>query len=68
MSLFVIPCKVSLRLKKLQRAKRRPHLVNWLIVVLDKKGGGLGVRMFFALNKALLEKRCWRFAFEYEPL
>ena len=42
--------------------------MNWLIVVLDKKGGGLGVRMFSALNKALLEKRCWRFAFEYEPL
>ena len=39
-----------------------PHLVNWLILFLSKKDGGLGIRNLTTLNKALFGKWCWRFA------
>ncbi|RVW80336.1 hypothetical protein CK203_039228 [Vitis vinifera] len=39
---------------------------NRLIVGLDKKDGGLGVRKLSALNMAFLGKWCWRFAYENE--
>lgn len=33
-----------------------PHLVNWAMVCVDKKDGGLGVRRLNLLNKAILSK------------
>lgn len=41
-----------------------PHLVNWVIVFLDKKNEGLGIRNLSLLNKALIGKWSWRFAIE----
>ena len=35
---------------------KRPHLVNWVVVCLDKGQGCLGVRNLSKLNKALLDK------------
>ena len=51
MSLFYLPRKLRLRLKKIQRdflwgggaLVQKPHLVRWNLVCLDKKKGGLGV-------------------------
>ena len=76
MSLFIIPRKVSLRLEKIQRdflwgggaSQSKPHLVNWSIVCMEKKDGGLGIRNLFRLNKALLGKWCWRFTSEQDSL
>ena len=45
---------------------KKPHLVNWEVVCLDKGQGGLGVRNLSKLNKALLGKWVWRFATETE--
>ena len=76
MSLFIIPRKVSLRLEKIQRdflwgggaSQSKPHLVNWCIVCMEKKDGGLGIRNLSRLNKAFLGKWCWRFASEQDSL
>ena len=76
MSLVVIPCKVCLRLEKIQKdflwgrgvSQSRSHLVNWFIVYVEKKDGGLGIKNLSILNKALLGKRCWKFASENESL
>ncbi|RVW78761.1 putative mitochondrial protein [Vitis vinifera] len=46
--------------------ERKPHLVNWDTVCLDKRKGGLGVRRLSTLNRALLCKWNWRFANERE--
>ncbi|KAJ9697075.1 hypothetical protein PVL29_009023 [Vitis rotundifolia] len=72
MSLFYLPRKVRLRLEKIQRdflwgggaLERRPHLVKWSLVCLERKKGGLGVRNLAWMNKALLGKWNWRFAIE----
>ncbi|RVX00466.1 hypothetical protein CK203_037011 [Vitis vinifera] len=48
--------------------ERKPHLVNWDTVCLDKRKGGLGVRRLSTLNKALSCKWNWRFANERENL
>ena len=42
--------------------------MNWSIVGLDKKEGGLGVRKLSSLNKSLFGKWCWRFASNNDPL
>ena len=76
MSLFIISRKVSLRLEKIQRnflwgggaSQSKPHLVNWSIVCMEKKDGGLGIKNLSRLNKALLGKWCWRFASEQDSL
>ena len=72
MSLLRMPRVISLRLEKIQRdflwgggaLERKPHLVNWDTVCLDKRKGGLGVRRLSTLNRALLCKWNWRFANE----
>ncbi|RVX19759.1 Transposon TX1 uncharacterized 149 kDa protein [Vitis vinifera] len=46
--------------------ERKPHLVNWDTVCMDKRKGGLGVRRLSILNRALLCKWNWRFANERE--
>ena len=64
MSMLWLPRVVRLRLEKIQRdflwgrggLEKKPHLVKWSIVCLDKKRGGLGVRCLSKLNRALLGK------------
>ncbi|RVW54190.1 Transcription initiation factor TFIID subunit 5 [Vitis vinifera] len=48
--------------------ERKPHLVKWDTVCLDKRKGGLGVRRLSTLNRALLCKWNWRFANERKTL
>ena len=67
---------MSLRLEKIQRdflwgggaSQSKLHLVNWSIVCMEKKDGGLGIKNLSRLNKALLGKWCWRFASEQDSL
>lgn len=33
--------------------EKNPHLVNWAIVCLNRKVGGLGIKWLLVLNKAL---------------
>ncbi|RVX19138.1 putative ribonuclease H protein [Vitis vinifera] len=74
MSMVSMPRKVRLRLKRIQRdflwgggaLERKPHLVMWGLVCLEKCNGGLGVKSLSILNKALLYKWSWRFAIERE--
>ncbi|RVW54461.1 putative ribonuclease H protein [Vitis vinifera] len=74
MSLMCIPSVVRLRLEKIQRdflwgggaLEKRPHLVKWDVVCSHKMKGGLGIRNFSILNRALLCKWSWRFAAERE--
>ena len=70
MSMFSMPRKVRLRLEHIQRdflwgggaLEKKPHLVRWSLVCLEKSNGGLGVKCLSILNKALLCKWSWRFA------
>ena len=76
LSLFRMPKIVCSRLEKIQRdflwgggnLERKPHLVNWKTVCLEKSRGGLGVRGLSVMNQALLCKWCWRFANERDSL
>ena len=76
LSLFRMPVSICKRLEKIQREfmwsggslKKKIHLVNWKTVCTEKKKGGLGLRRFSILNKALLSKWCWRFANERDSL
>ena len=57
--------KVRLRLEKIQRdflwgrgtLEKKPHLVGWLVVCLDKRKGVLGIRNLSLLSSALFCKR-----------
>ena len=76
LSLFRISQKICTRLEKIQgqflwgggSLEKKPHLVKWATVCTKKKKGGLGLRNFSRLNKALLCKWSWRFANERNAL
>ena len=76
LSLFRMPVSIDTRLEKIQRKflwgggslEKKPHLVNWKTVCTEKKKGGLGLRRFSNLNKALFCKWCWRFSNERNSL
>ncbi|RVW22247.1 LINE-1 reverse transcriptase-like [Vitis vinifera] len=44
------------------------HLINWQVVCSPKEEGGLGIRKIDLLNKTLLGKWVWRYAYEKENL
>ena len=76
LSLFRMPKSVCDRLERIQREflwggsnlEKKPHFVKWSTVCTEKKKGGLGLRSFSKLNKALHSKWCWRFANERSSL
>ena len=48
--------------------EKKPHLLNWSIVCLEKHNERLGFKNLYLLNKALLSKWSWRFVKERNPL
>ena len=75
LSLIRIPKSVAKRIEKLQREflgggslEGKAHLINWKLVCSPKEEGGLGIRKIDLLNKALLGKWIWRYAYEKDNL
>ena len=70
LSLFRMPQKVCARLERIQRQflwggsdlDKKISLVSWATMCTDKRKGGIGIKSFFEMNKALLGKWSWRFA------
>ena len=46
------------------RVLSKIHMVKWKTICLSKKKEGLGIQNLSTLNRALLGKWAWRFAFE----
>ena len=65
-SLFHLPRMVRLLLDQIQwnfllgggNLKKKPHLVKWETICMDKKNGGFSVKSLGSLDKALLSKWC----------
>ena len=76
LSLFRMPQRVRVRLERIQREflwggsgpEKKIPLVSWDIVCSEKNKGGVGLKSFSKLNKALLSKWCWRFANDINAL
>lgn len=47
--------------------ENKPHLVNWVVICVEKKKMGLDIKVLSSLNKALLDKWIWRFVLERDP-
>ena len=70
LSLFRAPLKVCARLERIQRQflwggsdlVKKVSLVSWATVCTEKRKGGMGIKSFSKMNKALLSKWNWRFA------
>ena len=70
LSLFRAPLKVCARLERIQRQflwggndlVKKVSLVSWATVCTEKIKGGMGIKSFSRMNKALLSKWNWRFA------
>ena len=66
LSLFRMPKLVCARMERIQREflwggsnlEKKPHFVKRSTMCIDKKKGGLGLRSFSKLNKALLNQWC----------
>ena len=76
LSLFRMPQKVCARLERIQRQflwggsdhEKKISLVKWATVCTDKRKGGIGIKSFSNMNKALLSKWSWRFANDRKSL
>ena len=71
-----MPQKVSARLERIQRQflwggndhDKKIALVKWATVCTAKWKGGIGIKSFSNMNKALLSKWSWRFANDRKSL
>ena len=76
LSLFRMPQKVCAKLERIQRQflwggsdrDKKISLVRWATVCTDKRKGGIGIKRFSNMNKALLSKWSWRFANDRDSL
>ena len=76
LSLFRMPQKVSARLERIQRKflwegndhDKKIALVKWATVCTAKRKGGIEIKCFSNMNKALLSKWSWRFANDRKSL
>ena len=76
LSLFRMPQKVCARLERIQMQflwggsdhEKKISLVKWATVCTDKRKGGIGIKSFSNMNKAVLSKWSWRFANDRKSL